>query len=131
MIDSPFEETKESAGAANLKVKGWFLRGDYTILPDAILADKSLTPSAKLLLMGITSHIRKHGGGRCFPSEKTLARKTALSIRTIRNAKSSLRTHGWLDWTKVPGSMPPRCTYTLSPPKGFVWISPNNADDES
>ena len=131
MFEAHSEELEESAGADNLKVKEGFLRGDYTILPDAILADNNLASTTKLVLMGITSHIRKQGGGKCFPSEETLARKTALSVRTIRNAKSSLRTHGWLDWTKVPGSMPPRCTYTLSPPKGFVWISPNNADDES
>jgi len=129
MIDSHFEGTEESVGAANLKVKEWFLRGDYTILPDALLSNKSLTPATKLVLMGLLSHIRKQGGGKCFPSEETLARKAAVANRTVRSAKSSLRAHGWLDWTKVPGSMPPRCIYTLSLPKHFAVILPNDAEE--
>ncbi len=82
MFEAHSEELEESAGADNLKVKEGFLRGDYTILPDAILADNNLASTTKLVLMGITSHIRKQGGGKCFPSEETLARKTALSVRT-------------------------------------------------
>lgn len=131
MVELTFEEMEGAAGVANLEVKEWFLRGDYTILPDAILADKSLTPATKLVLMGVLSHIRKQGGGKCFPSEETLARETGLAKRTVRSAKYRLKARGWLDWSYIEGSMPRRCTYTLKVPIDLDGSDPNDAEGES
>lgn len=68
---------------------------DYHDYRDAIFASK-LTSNAKLLALAISYHYNWKEQNWAWPSNKTLAKETSLSIRTIVRAKNELVTTGYL-----------------------------------
>jgi DNA-binding transcriptional MocR family regulator len=68
---------------------------DYHDYRDAIFASE-LTSNAKLLALAISYHYNWKDQKWAWPSNKTLAKETSLSIRTIVRAKSELVSTGHL-----------------------------------
>ncbi len=68
---------------------------DYHDYRDAIFAS-DLTSNAKLVALAISYHYNWKTETRAWPSNKTLAKETSLSIRTVIRAKNELISNGYL-----------------------------------
>jgi Helix-turn-helix domain len=68
-------------------------------LINALVADHTILPSDKLVAICIVQCIGdKTGHG--YPSDETIADKTALSVETVKRARKNLRAAGWLTWKR-------------------------------
>ncbi len=68
---------------------------DYHDYRDAIFAS-GLTSNAKLVALAISYHYNWKTGSWAWPSNKTLAKETSLSVRTVVRAKNELVSTGYL-----------------------------------
>jgi hypothetical protein len=68
------------------------------IIPDAIAQYPELSPGAKLVY-GTLLRFAGHAG-LCYPSERTIGSRIAISERQVRRHLGELRKAGLVDWTK-------------------------------
>lgn len=77
---------------------------DHYDYQEAIFASK-LSTNAKLTALIIASYYNWKENSMCWPSNKTLAKGTGLSISSIVRAKSQLVSHGYLEvWRRIDNS---------------------------
>jgi DNA-binding transcriptional MocR family regulator len=77
---------------------------DYYDYQEAIFAS-NLTSNAKLTALIIASYYNWKENSMCWPSNKTLAKGTGLSISSIVRAKSELVSQGYLEvWRRIDNS---------------------------
>ena len=72
-----------------------FAPGSYASLPKALLADKTITPAAKIAYLGLQAHL-SNGQRQAWPGPAALRRTTGLSRRTIQAAVDALVAKGWI-----------------------------------
>jgi len=59
-------------------------RGEYGIVVNAVDEAKNLTPTEKLLYRCLLSFLHDRGDFKCWPYQKTLARKIGKSARMVK-----------------------------------------------
>jgi hypothetical protein len=72
------------------------LRHGYTLVPNIVLDDETISNNAQL----VYTHILKYGWGKghCYPGHATLAQKLKLSVRSIIRALKELKNKQLIDW---------------------------------
>jgi hypothetical protein len=70
------------------------IRAPYTLIPDRVLADPTLSPGAKLTYTLLLMHAKQKGS--CFPGQVTLAEEMGAGERSIRRYMNELTEQGWL-----------------------------------
>lgn len=74
-------------------------RNSFLIVAKAILADKRISVTAKVLYAQLLDHRNKRTG-QCNPQQTTLARELGTSVDTIQRHLSELRQHGLITFTR-------------------------------
>jgi DNA-binding transcriptional MocR family regulator len=77
-----------------------------------------LPPFDKLVAIALADHAR-HDGTNAYPSQNTLARKTGLSIHTVRRSLTLLRASEVIVMTRQHNQRNSRC-YVFPLPKGYT-----------
>ncbi|MFV2143208.1 helix-turn-helix domain-containing protein [Isoptericola sp. G70] len=70
----------------------------YTRVPNRVLLDPSLSPTAKTVYAALASHV-SNGGTTCWPGGATLAKEAGVSRRSVTNALAALKAAGLVTWT--------------------------------
>ncbi|WP_402371419.1 helix-turn-helix domain-containing protein [Isoptericola rhizosphaerae] len=70
----------------------------YTRVPNRVLLDPSLSPTAKTVYAALASHV-SNGGTTCWPGGATLAKEAGVSRRSVTNALAVLKAAGLVTWT--------------------------------
>jgi len=71
------------------------MAGEFvTLVFDAML---DVEPSEKLVAVALADAANRTGGGRAYPSNATLARRTSLGERQVRDWLRSLEKKGWIE----------------------------------
>ncbi len=116
-----------------------FCGGDWTFMPMSVLADRELTPAAKLLYGALCNHTRlAQGRTKSRPSGKTLAEETGLARRHIYETARKLEERGLITITarhRGDGSKAAHEYEVLPPPEvrktcKVVTTSPTPPRDE-
>lgn len=74
----------------NIIHKNKYLSSGYAILLLPIMMMTEITWSAKAVWMALSNRAREGGGGRIYPSQRTIAKDTGLSLRTVQRAIQEL-----------------------------------------
>lgn len=93
---------------------------------DAVLSSQGpQEPSSRLVACALAKHADA-GGGRVFPSERTLAAETGLSRKTVRHHLRLLEAAGWVAVRAGAGGGQGwrRHSYVLQQPEGGVVTTP-------
>lgn len=87
---------KRNANVNNIIHADIGLKHGYTLVPNIVLDDESISNNAQL----VYAHILKYGWGKghCYPGHETLAKKLKLSVRSIIRALNELRIKGLISW---------------------------------
>lgn len=87
---------KRNANVNNIIHADIGLRHGYTLVPNIVLDDESISNNAQL----VYAHILKYGWGKghCYPGHETLAKKLKLSVRSIIRALNELKVKGLISW---------------------------------
>ena len=67
---------------------------------DALAVDSAVRPYAFKIGYCIMQHVNARTG-KAMVSDETIADKTSLSRRHVRNARELLRSRGWITWTRT------------------------------
>jgi len=97
----------------NLEIRHGIYKVRYVQIPAIVLADKELSPGAKLVL-GVIADFVSAGDGTIFPSQRLIADRLALSTRQVRRYLNELKEKGYLDWERR--GLPGRNYYYLNCP---------------
>jgi len=87
---------KRNANVNNIIHADIGLKHGYTLVPNIVLDDESISNNAQL----VYAHILKYGWGKghCYPGHETLAKKLKLSVRSIIRALNELKVKGLISW---------------------------------
>lgn len=87
---------KRNANVNNIIHADIGLRHGYTLVPNIVLDDESISNNAQL----VYAHILKYGWGKghCYPGHETLAKKLKLSVRSIIRALNELKVKSLISW---------------------------------
>lgn len=96
-------KAKQKKRSENLRARELILDYQYYVIPKAVMEDEALNPSDKEVYGYLLSCIQPKGGGRCFPSIRTIGEALKLSYKTVVTSRKRLRKAGWIDWDFVSG----------------------------
>ncbi len=68
---------------------------------NAVCADKSLLPAARLVAMRLSFHADR-ATGECFPSQGTLATEVAMHRSRVQRHIADVMARGWLEFARPP-----------------------------
>lgn len=106
---------------ASGKLKGTVEIGRFTKIPYRLFGSgtaRILKPSATLLYVALCDHANRHGSNTFKASDRALESDTALSTRTICNARKRLLEKGLITCTRAEGQS---YVYTLPVPS-WSWV---------
>lgn len=72
------------------------LAAGYSKIPNALLLDPSLRPSAKCLLTILYMFRGGRLNGRCYPSERLIAECLGVSTKQVQRLLYALKSRGWV-----------------------------------
>jgi hypothetical protein len=76
----------------------------FAMLPNSLIFNENIGKAALLVFWALTLHLFQ-GKDYCFPSRRTLAKETRLSIRTIVRAVNELEANHYLIIERRPGEV--------------------------
>ena len=69
---------------------------DFGVIPAELMCDQRLSRSARLLGCLLWTY-RNKDTGEAFPSQKTLADRMGVSVKSVKNYMAALRKRGWME----------------------------------
>jgi hypothetical protein len=101
-MEDATKQTKTTGGNQPATREALLRVGRYSSIPDAMLADEALPPTAKLVWIALVSHLREDAVS-AWPSIARLARLTGTSRRTAIRAVADLEARGLVEIQRAAG----------------------------